>query len=292
MKHAFLIIAHDHPEELKKLIAALDDSRNDIYVHIDKNSDFDLSQFSNITQHSKLTLIPRMHVTWGGSGQVDVELALFHAAYDYGGYRYYHLLSGVDYPTKDNNYIHNYFKKHDGKNFITCVPDISRQRMRYDQYHFLQNSLIGKKRNLWKYLDFASCELQKKLGIHRRHSGDLIRYINWVSITDEIVAILIRDKDSIHKQYRWTYCCDEIFLMDIIQQYGLENTLADQGNLRYIEWVQFSKRDSSPRILTIDDLPALERPDILFARKFNLPQSESLYTALRMLNTTFLGDME
>ncbi len=81
MKHAFLIIAHDRPRELERLVRALDDDSHDIYVHIDKNSQHDFSSVHDMTHHSRLIFIPRMRVVWGGSSQVDVELALLHAAF-------------------------------------------------------------------------------------------------------------------------------------------------------------------------------------------------------------------
>lgn len=34
--HAYLIIAHNEFEVLQKLVGALDDPRNDIYIHFDK----------------------------------------------------------------------------------------------------------------------------------------------------------------------------------------------------------------------------------------------------------------
>lgn len=37
MKHAFLIIAHNELRILNILLNMLDDSRNDIYLHLDKN---------------------------------------------------------------------------------------------------------------------------------------------------------------------------------------------------------------------------------------------------------------
>lgn len=41
-KHAYLIMAHNNFYILEKLLRLLDDSRNDIYVHIDKKvSEFD-----------------------------------------------------------------------------------------------------------------------------------------------------------------------------------------------------------------------------------------------------------
>ncbi|UVV53809.1 hypothetical protein NXY15_04150 [Bacteroides thetaiotaomicron] len=39
MKHAYLIIAHNEFEILKRLIQALDDERNDIYIHFDRKAE-------------------------------------------------------------------------------------------------------------------------------------------------------------------------------------------------------------------------------------------------------------
>lgn len=40
-KHAMLIMAHTNWGQLTKLLKLLDDERNDIYLHIDANSDKD-----------------------------------------------------------------------------------------------------------------------------------------------------------------------------------------------------------------------------------------------------------
>ena len=37
-KHAYLIMAHDHLDFLKERLLCLDDSRNDIYLHIDRKA--------------------------------------------------------------------------------------------------------------------------------------------------------------------------------------------------------------------------------------------------------------
>lgn len=291
MRHAFLIIAHERPEELSRLIRAIDDSRNDIYVHVDATSSMDLKSLRGAANNSTLTLIDRTKVTWGGSSQIRVELDLFDAAYRHGPYRYYHLLSGVDYPVKSNDEIHRYFEEHDGLNFIQPVESLPRQHQRYDQYHLLQDTLIGKKRNFWKYLDFASCQVQQSIGIHRWPKDRVAtRYINWVSVTDEVVSRLAERRDGILRRYRFTYCCDEIFLLDELRGTGLESTIAPQGNLRFIEWAWHSKHDSSPRTLEIEDLAALQDPNIMFARKFLLPQSAELYDAIDDIRSGRLAD--
>ncbi|KFI56972.1 beta-1,6-N-acetylglucosaminyltransferase [Bifidobacterium choerinum] len=280
MRHAYLIIAHDRPEELQRLIRALDYPDNAIYMHVDAKSTMDVRPLAHLTEHSPVTLIDRKAIAWGGGSIVDAELRLFEAAYKDGGFRYYHLLSGVDYPVKSQQYIHDYFEHHNGENFIQIEPELDRFRMKFDQYHFLQEKFVGKKRNLWKYIDFASCYAQRLVGVRRFKGHEMKRAIQWVSITDEAVAELVRRKDEITKRYRWTYCCDEIFLVSELIGTPLEKTITGTTNLRYIEWEWVSAQDSSPRVLTTADIRHLEPPDILFARKFNLPQSVELYQTI------------
>ena len=116
MKHAYLIIAHNEFEILKRLIQALDDERNDIYIHFDRK----LNHYPDCrTSYAKLTFLEeRMDVRWGDISVVDAEFALFDEAYRRGEYSYYHLLSGVDIPLKTQNYIHRFFEKNAGKEFV------------------------------------------------------------------------------------------------------------------------------------------------------------------------------
>ena len=41
-KHAYLIMAHNNPYILKKLLNLIDDKRNDIYLHIDKSQNYSM----------------------------------------------------------------------------------------------------------------------------------------------------------------------------------------------------------------------------------------------------------
>lgn len=88
MKHAYLIIAHNEFEILKRLIQALDDERNDIYIHFDRK----LNHYPDCrTSYAKLTFLEeRMDVRWGDISVVDAEFALFDEAYRRGEYSYYH----------------------------------------------------------------------------------------------------------------------------------------------------------------------------------------------------------
>ena len=119
-KHAYLIIAHNEPEVLKMLLDMLDDVRNDIFVHIDRRARSLYESIKGYTpNYSDLIVLEHpIAVYWGDISQVKVEYMLFERAFSQGPYAYYHLLSGVDLPIKSQDYIHAFFRKNQGKEFV------------------------------------------------------------------------------------------------------------------------------------------------------------------------------
>ena len=70
-------MAHNEFEILEKLLILLDDSRNDIYLHIDKKvKNFDFDHFNNIVKKAKLTFTKRMDVRWGSNQQIKCTIML------------------------------------------------------------------------------------------------------------------------------------------------------------------------------------------------------------------------
>ena len=153
MKHAYLIIAHNEPDVLKTLLLMLDDERNDIYLHMDACSVELSNQFRDFRlKKGKLIILKnRIAVHWGDISQVEVEYRLFEAALGNGPYAYYHLLSGVDLPIKTQDYIHEFFREHAGKEFVgfwnepTHRKDVYRKVYRYylfTRYYKEDSSLV------------------------------------------------------------------------------------------------------------------------------------------------------
>ena len=120
-KHAYLVIAHNEFEILKLLIGVLDDIRNDIFIHFDaKCSKLPLLKCFKSNMY---IIHNRINVCWGDYSQVDAELLLFDYAHTMQkeknvSYQYYHLISGVDIPLKSQDYIHNFFDRHNGREFL------------------------------------------------------------------------------------------------------------------------------------------------------------------------------
>lgn len=117
-RHAYCIIAHNEIAIFKVLINLIDDARNDIFVFLDKRAD--ISMFSSVKpKHSNIYFVRDRHnVYWAGYSLTLAEIKVLQYAYDYSEYSYFHLISGVDLPIKSQDYIHDFFKKHDGKEFI------------------------------------------------------------------------------------------------------------------------------------------------------------------------------
>ena len=61
-KHAYLIMAHNEFDILEKLLLLLDDSRNDIYIHIDlKVKNFNFKYYKDLINKSKVEFIKRQN---------------------------------------------------------------------------------------------------------------------------------------------------------------------------------------------------------------------------------------
>ena len=62
-KHAYCIIAHKDDYVFKALLKTIDDSRNDIFVLVDKKSkQFDIPQIQKICKKSEIIFIPQIKV--------------------------------------------------------------------------------------------------------------------------------------------------------------------------------------------------------------------------------------
>ncbi|MCS2309259.1 beta-1,6-N-acetylglucosaminyltransferase [Bacteroides thetaiotaomicron] len=157
------------------MIRAIDDERNDIYIHFDRK----VAHCPDCrTLHAGLmVLTERIDVRWGDVSVVRAEYALFDAAYRHGGYRYYHLLSGVDMPLKSQDYIHRFFEDNDGKEFIgyyqgDITTEINRKVRRW---HLFPESFkktgsmtaVGK-----QVLRAGFIRLQQMTGFHRNKTID------------------------------------------------------------------------------------------------------------------------
>ncbi len=272
MRHAYLILAHHEFHLLALLLQALDDPRNDIFVHIDKK----VVEFSELqTKFANLYVLEdRMDVRWGDLSIVEAELLLFQTAKVCGAYSHYHLLSGVDLPLQSQDAIHAFCESHPAKQFIGYsqgdqAAHISRKVQRYHIFpkHFRSSGSVADK--MRQALRFFFLRVQFIFGVKRNTDIEFKKGTQWLSLTEEFVVYLLQQKREILKRYRYSFCADEIFVQTACWNSPFRQQIYDltdegRGSQRLIHW-----RDNQLYDWEDKDVEKLNTKDFLFARKFN-----------------------
>lgn len=273
MKHAYLILAHNEPELLSLLIGRLDDARNDIYIHFDRK----LTVLPEVeTQHARLYILKdRVDVRWADVSMIEAEYKLFHAVVDSGcQYSHHHLISGVDLPLKNQDYIHSFFAQHQGKEFVGLHQrPMNRHADRALHYwHPFTRSFRGSGCvfAIKRILRYLVIQTQVLLGIRRNTTIPFHKGGQWVSITRELIDYLLEQEDRAFTIFSRTFGADEYFVPTLIWDTPFMERLFDatdesRGAMRYIGW----RADGQLIDFTPQDLPALQQTEYLFARKFN-----------------------
>lgn len=289
-KHAYLIMAHNQPEHLRKLLDVLDNERNDIFIHLDKKSSIDPQSLSDICQKSKMYFTNRLNVYWGGT-QIEAELILLEAAVSKGQYQYYHLLTGVDFPLKKQSEILRFFDEHYGENFISInevknTKYLARVKYYYPLQDHKQNLLIKICRKV-----LIICQRMFSVDRTKRYSQIKKWAIGsaYFDITDDVARYLVGKKNEIKSVFGSTFCADEMFLQTLVlnsEMYRnlklykssknnpyIQNTYMDV--LRAIDWTR-----GKPYVWKKGDYGILIGSNCLFARKFDFTNNPEIVEML------------
>lgn len=277
MKHAFMIMAHKNYNQLTKLLYLLDHPDVEIFLHIDKKSKEYIPP--NLV-HSKINLLKRIKVNWGGYSLIKCELELLKSALENNELRYFHLITGQDLILKKIDKILDFFEKYRDKNFIHFDRPI-KSIDRYDRikYYRIFQDIVSKRTFLGKIIislfqERIFCFLQKILKIDRTKKCKNICFKSgsqFFSITREFAEYIVKNEKNIKKYFMYTTCGDEMFIQTLAYNSKFKETLYNKkfndkcsANQRYIDWntgTPYTWRDS--------DIEDLIESEYLFARKFD-----------------------
>ena len=276
-KHAYLIMAHHRPDLLKELLRALDDPRNDIYLHIDSSAgpDMDASQFG--MKKSRLTVLPRGRVSWGGYSQIRCELELLEAALRGGEYSRFHLMTGATFPTADQDEIHSFFDRHPGTEFI-AYDDPLRSYDRVAHIHLFSEygkGLTGIRQRMRKRF----YDLQSRLNYDRfKHFHmEYKKGLAYWSLTNGAAQYLVSRKKLIKRIFKYSICGDECFSQTMLWNSPFRDRLTAEGtdgpdSLRITTWpLEDSGFTRAGHCFTADDLDFILDSKAFFALKFEGP---------------------
>lgn len=276
-------MAYDNFGQLQKLIRALDDERNAIFIHIDKKSKSFNNQIKNILIHTPKYSIVRIYndikVYWSHYSQIECEIFLIKKALQYGSFEYYHLLSGQDFPIKSQNYIHDFFDKNLGKEFIDYQENFYNQNRDLIENRIKYFHLFRKYCRYWnnvhinrffRMLDILFIIPQKLFKINRieKNKLDICFGANWFSITENFAKYLASKEIYINRNFKYTNCADEIFIQSILKKSPYFKNLYKKttydfyGNMRLVDF-----KRGNPYTWVNSDLSEIIASKYLFIRK-------------------------
>ena len=124
MKLAVLIQCHKCPEQINRLLDVMKSDEVDFYIHVDRKSDI----ADEIEKRADVHILPperRVDVMWGGFSQVEATLNLLDEALITGGYDYYFLISGQDFPVRPIRELIEFLENDNGANYVDLFPSLN-----------------------------------------------------------------------------------------------------------------------------------------------------------------------
>jgi hypothetical protein len=264
MKIAHLILAHNQPAQLDRLIKRLAHPDADVYIHLDlKTAMVDFTHLQNLP--NVFFIKNRVKVYWGSYNIVQATLNGFKEILNSGQkYEFVNLLSGQDYPLTSAQNIHSYLSDHQGvafMNYLKFDPDWTEAIPRIEEYHFNTLQIKGR---------YALQKIVNKILPTRKLPNGLIPVgrSQWFTIPLDCVDYILKYWDSnphLRRFIKFTWAPDEFVFQTILYNSEYRARMIND-DLRYIDW---SEGGVSPRTLTIADAGALLASEKLFGRKFD-----------------------
>lgn len=271
MKLAHLILAHNEPRQLERLINRLAHPDADIYIHLDLKTD--IGPFEHLKNIPNVIFVNnRVKVYWGSFNIVEATLQGFRQIIAAGKeYTHVNLLSGQDYPLQPAAVIHDYLASNTGiafMNYLLFDPEWPEALPRIREYHFNNLRMAGR---------FIVQAVVNKVMPKRKMPRGLtpVGRSQWFTIPSECIAYILKywDENSrVRRFIKLTWGPDEFIFQTILYNSTHQNKMVN-NDLRYIDW---SGGGVSPKTLMIEDADAMLKSGKLFARKLDINKSAEL----------------
>jgi hypothetical protein len=266
MKLAHLILAHNNPKQLERLVRRLTDADTDIFIQLDEKADRGPFEFLSGIDHVYF-IEKRVPVYWGTFSIVQATLNGFEeilAKHKRQKYSHINLLSAQDYPLKSPAEFRKYLFEYPDRTFIHALnireewtEAMDRvKKFNFGDYRFPGHYLVQYAANIL----LLRKKVPEQLIPHGRSQ--------WFTITPECTKYVIdylNNHDNVKRYFRMSFAPDEFFFQTILMNSPLKDKVIND-NLRYID---FSQGGTHPKVLTVKDADRMISSDKFFARKFN-----------------------
>jgi hypothetical protein len=294
----FLILAHEHPDLLARLVGRLQAPWSEVLVHIDRK--VDQRPFAAATAGLPAGFVPqesRVDVSWGSISQVAAILRLLKLGLATPAERLC-LLSGADYPVKPLAEIGRAFAGQTEFISVEREPDFHGTRVhdlfvRYPHFNHIK-MLNPRSPKASQRLQHIVRKIARRFPRRPPKEPRLFHGSCWWALTRNAAESAVAYIDQRPEFIRWLTFAnspDEIIMQSVLKAGRFQGQIAhdwtrasgepSEDNLygcHYMDWSDV--KASSPKILDLGDLPRIQASSALFARKIHPVQSRSLLDAL------------
>jgi Core-2/I-Branching enzyme len=272
MKIVYIILCHNDPSQVIRLIRALTDKDVFFVVHVDARASEEvylpLQEFSSL--QPDVFIAPRVSCYWGSFGIVQATLTcLREALRNDRTFDYAILLSGQDYPIKTRHQIAAFLRENHGKEFIESFSLLKPNRWSEHQGIYNASARVSD----WYFFFRSRCfhlKLPRQFPLKWiPHGGS-----QWWCLSKECILYidsLVRQQPSVARYFRHVFIPDECFFQSILSNSPFRDRLVND-HLRYIDWE--CPNPKYPRTLEACDFDKLAASPKLFARKFQSARSK------------------
>jgi hypothetical protein len=232
MKIAYLILAHNNYNHLKRLVSALNDSNVVFFIHIDNT----IKMPNNLNEFDNVVFIRGPKVWWGGWSIVDAIIRLIRAAMSY-CFDYYILLSGTDYPIRPNAFL--YKKLSGGGEFINIIKGFCDHKPEDRvKYYYFDRFDRRDLRNI-KTVFFILSERIMRLFFQKKSYpfNQIYHGSTWWALSHDCITYILDQLDN-NKEYirffKTCSCPDESIFQTIIGNSSFFSKCTT--NLTYTDW--------------------------------------------------------
>jgi hypothetical protein len=285
MRLAYIVSAYKLPDQLARLVAALDSQTCHFFIHVDRKTDNAVYQrmVTRLASRANVHFLARHRCYYGGFGHVRAtikgidEIFRQRIPFDYAI-----LLTGQDYPIKSNEEIDAFFETHNGSSFIEHF------RVPSDEWAFRGMDRIES----WhvrlgpRYFHFPR---RPGGGFRRRFLAGFQPFggsAYWCLSREgaEYVNRFLQQNLSYVRFFKYVNVPEEMFFHTILLNSPLKVSVVND-DLRYLEWRNPAVA-GGPAVLTKDDFGKIVSSPKLFARKFDMTHDAEV---LDMIDATIRG---
>ena len=292
MKIAYLILAHSDPEGLRRLAEKLV-SHGDIYVHI--NAKNNLGPFEKVIETlgeaaKKVHFVSkREKINWAGFSIVRATFTLLDDALKNDTYDRITLITGQDYPIKEEKIILDMYENCRDINFVTGTAHTAATKEELMLIDFRDIRLLH------LFTKALIHPIQRRIGFLQRKDYVVVdgrKYTiyglspKW-SITGDAARYLLdfyNKNKSFNRYFATRHASDDYYVATVLFNSKFRDRI---DNKTAFFWLKFLPNDGGTKILDESDIDSIRETPALFARKFTSEKSEILYRLLEESEKSF-----